>query len=97
MKYCPSAFDLHKAAIDCNTLDLLNALENKFKMQQVSVNLMAIAVAKGVLISNVLDLAKREVSESTRNCTSLHIKPCSETLISGFSSPYLISWKLNTD
>ena len=44
-------------------------LDTKFKMREVSSQLVSIAVAKNILLSNVFEMAGREV-EGTPTCES---------------------------
>jgi hypothetical protein len=44
-------------------------LDTKFKIRELSSQLVSIAVAKDILLSNVFEMAGREV-EGTRSCES---------------------------
>ena len=50
---------------DVNLLDLLNGLEQELKLQRLAEHILALAVMKNVLISNLFELAKREVDNTT--------------------------------
>ena len=56
---------------DVNLLDLLNGLEQELKLQRLAEHILALAVMKNVLISNLFELAKREVDNTTscRTCS----------------------------
>ena len=50
---------------DVNLLDLLNGLEQELKLQRLAEHILALPVMKNVLISNLFELAKREVDNTT--------------------------------
>ena len=47
-------------------------LDSKFKTREVSSQLVSIAVAKNILLSNVFEIARREV-EDTPSCESIFL------------------------
>lgn len=56
-----------------NTLDLLNSLEQELKVDAIAEHILAIAVARGVLLDDIHQLAEREVSNTSLSmfCPSL--------------------------
>ncbi|KAI0335260.1 Rho GTPase activation protein [Cubamyces sp. BRFM 1775] len=50
-----------------NHLDWMRELENRLKMKNVNNNIMSIAIAKNVLLENIMELADREV-DGTQTC-----------------------------
>ena len=60
---------------DVNLLDLLNGLEQELKLQRLAEHILALAVMKNVLISNLFELAKREVDNTTSCRTRSLVMP----------------------
>lgn len=52
-----------------NHLDWMRELETRLKMKNVNNNIMSIAIAKNVLLENIMELADREV-DGTLSCES---------------------------
>ncbi len=50
-----------------NHLDWMRELETRLKMKNVNNNIMSIAIAKNVLLENIMELADREV-DGTLTC-----------------------------
>jgi hypothetical protein len=53
-----------------NYLDWMLDLDAKFRIREVSSQLVSIAIAKNILLSNVFEMAGREV-EGTPSCESI--------------------------
>ena len=57
----------HQTLHSRNHLDWMRDLETRLKMKNVNQNIMSIAIAKNVLLENIMELADREV-DGTQTC-----------------------------
>ena len=61
------ALTRHQTLHSRNHLDWMRDLETRLKMKNVNQNIMSIAIAKNVLLENIMELADREV-DGTQTC-----------------------------
>ena len=63
----PDSYPLPQTLHSRNHLDWMRELETRLKMKNVNNNIMSIAIAKNVLLENIMELADREV-DGTQTC-----------------------------